>query len=169
MFKVGDKVVYATTGVCEVEKIENKQFGNIVKNYYILKPLLQPISAVFVPTDNERLTCKIHPVLTREQFDDVFQNFSSCEDVWVDEENLRRSLFDEILITGERAHLISMIRNLHKHQQHQFSNGKRLHLADERLLKLAETILFDEIKYVYSIEQDEVIEFLKKKLNLIEF
>ena len=54
-----EKVVYGTTGVCVVDSIEQKKIGRNIKQYYVLKPVAQSTSTVFLPVDNEELLAKL--------------------------------------------------------------------------------------------------------------
>ena len=59
MLKLKDTVFYGTTGVCVVDCVEKKKIGNMKKDYYVLKPVSQSSSTVFIPTDNEKLLLKV--------------------------------------------------------------------------------------------------------------
>ncbi len=51
MFKVNDKVVYGTHGVCKIAEITNKTVGKCTMNYYVLKPIYQENQTLYVPTE----------------------------------------------------------------------------------------------------------------------
>ena len=55
MLELKSTVFYGTTGVCVVERMETKKIGRESKDYYVLKPVAQCSSTVYVPTDNEVL------------------------------------------------------------------------------------------------------------------
>ena len=164
MFKIGDVVVYSATGVCEISDICEKSFGADVLQYYMLTPLMQKTSTVFVPINNEKLTQKMHRVLTKNEFEEAFAIANSQVFVRPDSESERRNKFTEILNSGNRALLIQMVLDLKLYKSQQIQNSRRLHLADERLLSCSQELLFEEIAYVFEIEQDSVQEFLKSKI-----
>ncbi len=160
MFKIGDVVVYGTAGVCKIEEISSKTFGTVNCNYYVLKPLIQTASTVFVPVENERLTRKMHPILSQEEFLKVFCAAKNGETIRPDSEIERREKFTEILESGNRQSLILMVYDLNNLKSEQQQCGRRLHIADERLLNSAQTLLFEEISYVFKIDITEVSSFL---------
>ena len=162
MFKIGDVVVYSATGVCEIEDISIKAFSGVKSSYYVLKPLMQKASTVFVPVDNERLTRKIHPILSQEQFSEVFRSVKNRTPNRPESENERREKFTEILESGNRESLMLMVYDLNNFKKTQQENGRRLHLADERLLTSAENILYEELAFVFKIELNSVSDFLEK-------
>lgn len=163
MYKIGDVVVYSVSGVCKVEDICKKDFGSFSADYYILRPVMQSASTVFVPTQNEKLTTKIHSVLSRDSFDKVFALAKTRDFVRPDSESERREAFLKILESGNREDLILMIFDLKKLSREQTEKGRRLHLADERLLNSAQTLLFEEVAYVYDIDKNDAEEFINNK------
>ena len=77
MYKIGDVVVYSVSGVCCVEDICKKSFGSFSADYYVLRPLMQKSATVFVPTQNAALTAKMHPVLSKDDFEKTFESVKS--------------------------------------------------------------------------------------------
>jgi len=165
MFKIGDVVVYSASGVCRVEDICKKSFGSFSANYYILKPLMQNGSTVFVPTENSALTSKIHPVLSKAEFVSIFDTVLKTEPCRPENELLRREKFAEILESGNRSALMLMIYDLKNLAKEQQQNSRRLHIADEKLLNTAENMLFEEVAYVFEIDKTQAPEFLKEQLE----
>ena len=165
MYKVNDVVIYGTSGVCKILDICQKSFAGTVSNYYILKPLLQNGTTVFIPTDNSRLTSKMHLTLTQDKFNCIFRSVCNKTPLRPESEQERQSKFAEILESGNREALMLMIYDLHNYQTEQRENGRRLHLADERLLNSAESLLFDEVAYVFNIDRSDAAEFVKKQFE----
>ena len=56
-----------------------------------------------------------------------------------------------------------MTRNLYLHQIDLLEQGKKLHAADERFLKDAEKMLFEELAYVFGITVSEVLPMIIEK------
>ena len=163
MFKKGDVVVYSASGVCEVEEISKKSFGSFSAEYYVLRPLMQKASTVFVPTANAALTKKIHPVLTQSEFEAVFNLIKTRAPQRPETESERHNRFIEILENGDRVGLMLMVYDLNCYSHEQQQNGRRLHIGDEKLLHTAENMLFEEVAYVFNIALNEADEFIKSK------
>ena len=163
MFKKGDVVVYSASGVCEISEISKKSFGSFSAEYYVLKPLMQKASTVFVPVQNEALTKKIHPILTQSEFENIFTSLKNSAPARLETENERREKFSELLESGDRAALMLMVYDLNLHGKEQQECGRRLHIGDERLLRTAENMLFEEVAYVFDLDIDAADEFIKSK------
>lgn len=165
MFKKGEIVVYSATGVCSIEELCTKSFGSFSAEYYVLRPLMQKSATVFVPINNESLTRKIHPILSRSEFEQILNSSCVCEGVSTENEQERRQNFGAILESGDRAALINMVSELYNLKRRQQENGRRLHIADEKLLDCAENLLFEEIAYVLEMSKDAAEELIKQKFE----
>lgn len=165
MFKIGDIVVYSATGVCKISDICQKDFGGLSMQYYVLTPIMQKASTVFIPTNNEKLTRKIHHILSKEEFNDVFSAVKKRKPVRPESEIERKEKFTEILESGDREGLIMMVYDLGLFKIEQIESGRRLHLADERLLNSAKALLFEELSYVFGISCDDIPHFLEQQFK----
>lgn len=164
MFKVGEVVLYSTSGVCKVSELTEKSFGSFSAEYYVLTPLMQKASTVFVPTQNDKLTKKMHPILSKNDYEKVFSFVKENGFARTQTENERQQKFLEVIESGSREDLICMILDLREIEKEQTENSKRLHISDERLLNSLEEILFDELCFVFEIEREDANEFLIKNL-----
>ncbi len=61
-----------------------------------------------------------------------------------------------------------MIKALHFHQQEQQKKGRRLHISDERFMKEAEKMLYEEFAYVLNIRKEEVLPFILQQVQVAE-
>ena len=164
MLKLNEKVMYGTTGVCIVEKIEDKQIGREIKSYYVLKPIAQNSSTVFLPADNEKLLSKVREVLTKDEILELFVALKSAEDIWVDSDAQRRVVFTEIISSGDRLKSMLLLRSLINRRSELMAKGKRLHIADEKALKEAGRLSYDEIAEALGLSFDEAEEYFKREL-----
>jgi CarD family transcriptional regulator len=58
-----------------------------------------------------------------------------------------------------------MISSLYSKQIDQMAVGKKLHASDERFLRDAERMLFNEIGYALGISSSEVLSIVLKKIR----
>lgn len=165
MLNIGETVLYGTTGVCLVEGIEKKTLGGEEKSYYVLRPQSLGKCTVFVPTDNKALLEKVRRVLSREEILNIIDSLPKREDIWVDDDASRRERFSSILNGGDRAELMLLIRTLYRREKQRRAEGKRLHIADERIMAEAERLLHDEFSAVLGIKENEVVPFIMNRLE----
>lgn len=164
LYNVGDIVLYGARGVCRITEIEeNEMMGKRIK-YYILKPVYDEKAKIFVPTTNETLCAKMRRTLSAKEIHTLIKSMKREEAIWIQDENQRRKEYKLILAGGDCREIIKMIKTLYRHQQSQIESGKKLHAADERLMKDAEHILHEEFAYVLDIQPEEVLPFILEQV-----
>lgn len=162
MFHIGDVVVYGTEGVCEIREITEVRFGKESNEYYVLSPIGKATDTFYVPTSAEKVLLRMRPVLTKKQAEELLKLIPSTPFEWIENERERIEAYKKILLYGTSEDVMSMARCLYFHQIEQLEKGKKLHASDERFLKDAEKLLFDEISYVLGISQNEVMPLIMK-------
>jgi len=168
MFKTGDTVLYGNEGVCRITEITEKQFMDRMVEYFVLQPVFDKRSTFFVPTGNEQLLARMHPVLNINQLTETI--CKSMEfDSWIDNDSQRREYFRDILLKGEISEIVSLTKTLMHHKEKIESEGKKLHKADESAFKEAQKILYEEFSLVSNVEKDDVVNILSGKGNILEF
>ena len=73
MFKIGERVLYGAEGVCEIIDITEKRFNEVSALFYVLKPSFSNSSTFFVPSENEKLTSKMKPVISLEEIQKIIK------------------------------------------------------------------------------------------------
>ena len=157
MFCIGQTVLYGSNGVCMVDDVTEKRIGKTKMQYYVLKPLCNNTSTLFVPTANQQLVSKMRRILTEDEAEAILRNLPPCGD-WNDNKQERSEQFRAIITEGSCVELIRLIRLVRTHGQEQLAGGKRLHISDERFLKEAEKMICEEFSLVLHISRDEVLE-----------
>ncbi len=165
MFKIGEVVSYSATGVCEIIDIRREKLTDTIMQYYILKPMYQNASTVYVPTENETLVSRMKYLLTKKDAESLIASLTSNELEWIDNDSERLTLWREILRSGDRTKIASLIRALYLRSQHLTSLGKHLRTADAQIFKEAQSIFHGEIATVFGIELDDVENFITEKVT----
>ena len=165
MFQVNDMVLYGTNGVCRVVDIDERDCGGRMVEYYILKPIYASNSTVFVPVNNEKLTSKMRYVLTKEEIDAKIRAIPEVQEEWMDDERARKELFKDMVSRADTFELIQLIKMLIEHREKVVARGKKLHVADERMLQEAEKMICDEFSYVLGIPKEEVPSYITNSMK----
>lgn len=164
-FHKGDTVIYGASGVCEIDEITIRSFCGENREYYVLRSVYCAGETVFVPTDNDVLTGKMYPALTRDEIDGLLTRLPADAPAWIESDDERKIRFAEILTSGDREALIGMIRSLYDHRERQEKRGRKLHLADERSFREGEKLLCEEFAHVLQIRPEQVADYIRKKLG----
>lgn len=164
MLKINSYVNYGASGVCKIEERKSERIRNVLKQYYVLRPVFVENSAVYVPVDNENLVSKITPVISVAELDSMISDAADRKDEWIESDFERSEKYKEILRSGNRAEIIEIIRVIHRRQKELMSKGKHLHVIDERLKREAQAPLCSEIAFVKDITTDEALTLILNSL-----
>lgn len=155
MFKVGDKVLYGSDGVCEITDITEKVFNEISAKFYVLEPVFSNKSTSFVPTGNEKLTSKMKFVLSLSELQKVIKE-SCALSPWQNDDALRKEKFKSIISGSNIEEIVSMFKAVTVHKNELEKAGKKLHRADENAYKDALKIIYEEFSLYTEITKDDV-------------
>ena len=164
-YSIGEKIIYSQSGVCSVEDITENEFYGKRTEYYVLRPLYDAGSLVYVPTDNEKLTSRIRLAMTKDEANGIINYMSSAENIWIENDNKRKEAYSEILLENKPRQLTELIGTLRARREEQISKKKRLHIADEHILERAQRILCDEISFVLGVDRSAVDAFIAARIS----
>ena len=167
MFSQGETVIYGVNGVCRIDGITQMDITGEKKDYYVLKPVFNGRSTLFVPTDNEKLVGRMRPLITEAGIKALTKKFPSIEPLWIEDEDERKARCAAALADNDRETMLALMKAIRVHRDRQFSIGKKLHVADERFLKDAEKLLREEASYVLDKGCDRVLTFLDEKAQAV--
>ena len=164
MLQVGSQVVYGIHGVCCIIDVESRRVDRKNVEYFVLEPRDQPGARFYVPTQNQVALSKLRQLLTKEELDALLTSEATHQDCWVKDENKRKLKYRELINSGDRAALISMIRALHTHKENQLAAGRKFHLCDENFLRDAQKVLSSEFSLVLGIPVSEVGSYIEARI-----
>ena len=164
MFQVNDIVRYGMNGVCRISEAVLRAVGNEQKEYFVLRPVHDERSTLFVPLDNAVLMGKMQPVLSKDQVLQLIDQMPAMQQEWIVDENQRRSTFREMMVCEDRLQLIGMIKVIYERERVLREQGKKLRLDDEKALRTAEKLLYDEFALALEMQPDQVLSYIKEKL-----
>ncbi len=166
MYNVGDNIHYGGSGVCVIQEIAVMRFGRTRERYFVLKPLHQNTSMIYVPVDNPQLVAKMRPVLTRDQVEELISAMPEVETVWIEDAQERKACFDAMLRSNDCRDLIVIIKTLHEQKKRRQSQGKALHVTDDTCLREAQRLLYDEFAGALGMKPAQVNDYILQRLQL---
>lgn len=164
MYNVNDSIIYGSHGVCTITEIGERNFYGTPNQYYILKPISSAQSTLYIPVDNEKLTQKMRRVLSPDEIHALIKAMPEQNADWIENENERKEKCRQILLTGDRMQLISLIKTLYAHEQEQKEKGRKLHLSDQQFFRDAEKLLYEEFSVVLNINMDQVLPMILEEM-----
>lgn len=164
--KAGEFVMYPSGGVCRIDGVEARDFSGVKKRYYIMHPLSNPMSKIYIPTDSESLTAQMSSLIDHEEIDSAIRSAEISAHRWIPDHKMRAERFTELLSGGKRADLLWLIKTLSHHKEEIAKQKKRLYAADERVLSSATKLITEEFSFVLGIAEDDVIPYIKGRAEL---
>ena len=165
MFSVNDKIHYGSSGVCVIQEIATMRFGRTRERYYVLKPVYQKSSVIYVPLENEALVSKMRPLLSQDEVDALIASIPTVETAWIDDPQARKASFDELLRSHSCAGLLVIIKTLSAQKELRQARGKSLHVSDDTYLREAQRLLYDEFADALGILPSQVEDYIQDKLQ----
>ena len=160
MFKIGNRVVYRSEGVCVVSDIRKESFGMIGReeDYYILTPVSDKKSTVFVPVNNDKLVGFMRRLMSAEEIMKMITELKDERLEWIVESRARTAAYREVLALGDRRQLIMLVNTLYEKSEEQKTAGKKVPSGDISCLRRAQSLLYEEFCATTDIgSEDEVI------------
>ena len=157
MFAVGDYVSYRSEGVCVVSDIRTEEFNALGKSeeYYILAPLKDMNSVLYVPVNNEMLVAKMQPLLSADEICALADELRGELMEWIDDSRARNTALREILAGGNRRELIVLVNTILDRIARSAEIGRKITAGDENTLKRAKRMLLDEFAATTDLSTDE--------------
>lgn len=156
MYQLGEYVVYGMHGVCKVAQYAQRKVDGRQLQYLVLEPMEQTGAQFMVPTHNAVAMGKIRVVVSAEAFQKLLQSDAVRKDCWIEQENVRKQRYRELLNNADVGALLQMIRSLYIHKQAQMDAGRKFHLCDENFLRDAQRILEGEFSLAFQIPKEDV-------------
>lgn len=156
MFEVGDYVVNAANGICQVEEIVQMDLSNSrqMKNYYLIIPIEEKTARVYIPVDTAQK--RIRPVINRTEALDIIERMPEIEEAWIDNDKEREKKYKEVISSCELDRLVGIIKNMYHRRQQRNAQGKKNTAIDERYFKLAENHLYAELAFALGKDKKDM-------------
>lgn len=165
MYSVNEKIHYGGSGVCVIQEIISMRVGRTREKYYVLKPVYQNSSLIYVPVENPTLVAKMRPVLSREEVERLIADFNEIPTAWEEDPQARKASFDALLRSNQCRNLIVLIKTLNAHKELRQADGKTLHVADETFLREAKRLLYDEFAGALDLQPAQIPDYIQKRLE----
>lgn len=165
MFSKGDVIFHTSAGICQIDDIRQENFTGELRQYYVMHPVNHNgRSVIYVPVDAKK--SPIRNVLSEEEINEVIINSINENIEWIDNNNLRKASFNEILHSDNISRIIALISVLHKRKESVINNGKKMPVVDERIMNDAEKKVHEEFSYALDIHEDEVPSYIISQMQM---
>ena len=165
MYQIGERIIYGSTGVCEIKEIGPLEIQGAKKgvDYYTLSPVFQE-GRIFAPVDS---SVYIRPVLTRDEALNLIRQIPDINEDIPDDSNPRmlNDYYRVCLKSGDCLDLVRLVRVIYAKEKRAEKKGRHLGQVDERSMKRAEEMLHNELACALGIKPDDVRGFITEMLE----
>lgn len=165
VFETGEYVVCGNKGVCVVEKITTLDISGVDKErkYYILKPIYQSGSTVYVPVDSPKESMR--RVLKQEEARELIDAIPDIPLLTITNDKLSEQIYRECLKTGNCREWVRIIKTIYLRKQKRIQAGRKVTAVDSKYFHIAEESLCGELAVALGMSRDTVEDYIKRTLH----
>jgi len=156
MYKVGDYVMTANNGVCEIKDITTMDSMSSSKGalFCVLVPVTEQTARVYIPEDRMSVRCR--SVVEPEEMKHFIEEIPTIETEDIPSDKDRELMYKSVIQSCDIEKMIAVLKNMNKRRQARLAMGKKNIAMEERYQKIIEKNLFSECAFVLKKSTDEV-------------
>lgn len=163
MFQVGNFVLSATNGICEIVDVVNMNISGGDRNYFLLVPVEEKTAKVYIPVD--AAADRVRLVLSKDEALEVIKSIPEIEETWVENDKERERIYKDAMGSRNPKRLIGIIKTLYRRKMERLDAGKKCTAVDERYFKLAENQLFAELAFALGEPKQNMQQIIKENIE----
>lgn len=165
MYQIGDYVVKASCGLCRIENIQHLDMAGATKDrlYYLLVPVSDEKSKVYVPVDGEAST--LRKVLKPEEAWEMIERIPEIEEVPVVNEKQREQSYKEAVKSCRPEAWVSLLKRIYARREKRYAQGKKNTAIDDHYFKIAEEYLYSELAFAIGRPKSEMTQIIADVLE----
>lgn len=162
-FNIGEYVVYCSGEICRIDERSERCFDGVSKKEYCkLTPVDAVNSVYYIPA--EYLESKARRLLTREEIYKIIDGMPNASGTWYTDKNERKGHFEAVLKSDNIQTMIGMMKSIYDERSKLSASGKHLVASDEKAFTAAEHMINREFAFVLGIKENDVSDFIQRRL-----
>lgn len=162
MYKVDDLIIYSTHGLCRINEITEKTYGETTKNYYVLQPLTTPKVSINVPIKIDKI--QFIDIMNAKEATQIIELFNATYSDDLERNFQRNDNFLKFVNEGNRSELVKIISILLHRQKLREEDNKKLPIQDAKSLSFLQGILYTELAVSLDLTVNEISERINCQL-----
>lgn len=154
--KIGDYVASVANGVCQIEETVEKDWMGEKRLFYVLNPINEKGSKVYVPVDNAAQ--RIRKVMTKSEAKEFIEKIPTIEPLEIVNEKFCEKEYKDAIYSGDPILMARAIKTIRNRIQVKEDNGKKAVSVDERYSKLGMHLLHSELAFALQCDEKEVLD-----------
>jgi len=167
VYNIGDLIIYSAHGICKIDDICEKTISGNTRMYYVLHPMENSKHlSISIPVHNDKVL--MLDLLKKDEAHEILDSFKDPGMKWPDKPNLRYSLYNNIVQTGDRKEIAKVVNTLLRKQMEADLLGRKLYEQDRKILDTAQNILFKEMALSLNTTWEDIHEMVLKQLKKLK-
>ena len=162
MYQIGEFIVKAANGVCEVKDLVHLDFSDTdaSKLYYLLVPVTDPAGKIYMPATGNT---SVRKVMTKQEALEFIEKIPSVNEAWIDNEKTRERSYKEAITSNDPERLVGIIKLICDRKEERVRQGRKVTAVDERYFKLAENLLYAELEVALDKDKEEIHRLIQEQ------
>ena len=157
--------MYTVYGICKVDCLEEKEFMGKASSYYVLVPLDESKTKLWIPVDNPFTKTRLHYLLNKEEAVDIINQIPFFNTKWIDNDNLRKKEFSDLIRSGNRKETVIILKSIKEHENSLIGKARKLHAIDRQIYDDGLKLIVDEFSYLFGKKKNEFYSEFTKLLE----
>lgn len=165
MYKINEYVIHTTGGICQIKDIAPLEISGAdkEKKYYLLVPVKNKNSKVFVPVGNE--DSAMRPIISENEAWVIIDDIPNIGEIVVENEKFRETIYKEAIRSCDPRELVKIGKSLFSRRQQRIQEGKKTTATDDKYYKLAEDNLYSELAFVLGKQKEEIPDIISARIG----
>lgn len=156
MFKIGDVIIYSAHGLCKIDDICEKNYGDTTATYYVLHPLENAKLSISIPVNSKQVV--MQKMMEREEAEEILDTFNQPGIEWVEDSRQRSKQYTSLVSTGDREKIAKVAITLMKKKSEATKDKKKLVDHDRVLLESIQNVMYNELAVSLEMTYEEIAE-----------
>ena len=163
MFNIGDVIIYSSHGLCQIDDICEKTYGDTTGTYYVLHPLENTRLIINIPIDSDQVV--MQNVLEKEEAEEVLHTFQQPGIEWIENARERTKKYKSLVKKGDRNVIAQVAVTLMRKKREATKEEKKLDGDDRALLANIENIMYKELAVSLDTSYEEIANKVKRLIS----
>lgn len=156
MFHRDEYVFHESGGICKIADIQISPIDGMPSDrlYYVLKPIQEPNSVIYIPVDSDRIF--LRRLLSQEEAKSLLDHIPSVEAIEETNSKFLRAKYNEAMKTHDPLEWVRVIKTVYQRSMATGSRGSRLSESERGFSELAKRYLHTELALALDLQPQDM-------------
>ncbi len=165
MFACNEYVFHESGGVCRIDEIKAAPLENMPAGrlYYIMKPVNDQNSVIYIPVDSEQIF--LRKLMDRTQAQELLDDIPFIRTIDESNAKLLRAKYVELMKTHDPVEWVRVIKTVYLRSDVQNGHGKRLSETERSFAETAKRHLHTELSLALDVPREQMEAYISEHIQ----